>query len=224
MGKFTEFLDHKTPEEKSDKIMEKLMEDKFNAQLKSRYSEILKNDHQFYRTNNSTSKRLSNFKKVTFTVLSLLVLALGTYIMSSKFISNNQEKAQQYLAENTIQYHGLTRNSNNAEILRAAGANSFNARDYNQAIIEFSKIENPTSDDKFYLAYSYLRLEKYMLAASLFEELNKTTTGTEKYSEEIQLFYALSLFASNNPNFEIFVKSIEEKKWARKEIAKITGY
>lgn len=223
MKKLKEFLDPKLPKEKTEQIMKQLLHEKFDAELKTKYSEILEKEYAVSKEKivKLDSTKSSNRKWVVLIISLLGVIGLA-YLIFTSMHSNPQKDVQKYLAMNSMEYQGTMRDADVASNEnRVAAFEAINQRDYAKAKVEFGKISPLSLEDQFYFSYAQLRTKEYQIAKQGFKALVDNATSDQSYLEESRMFYGLCLMATNDESLENYIEQLKIDSWSRKELESI---
>ncbi len=218
-----EFLNMSTEDEKLDDIMKKMMEEKFDSELKDRYSNILKEEYDLVQQ--KSNERKASFLKRVLSSKIFLTLALLLLLGLAYLLVNNQsdkDKVEQYIAQNTIRYQETTRNEDIQVIQNKIAAYlAFNKAEY-ESFLELIDQENKlNTEDRFFVAYSKMKLKDFNSAATDFEMVISRLNPQQKYYNEAQLYLALCYLNTNKAKFNQLYDKLEDQSWSKKELDKI---
>jgi len=227
-------------ESQVDDKMSKILEEKFNNELRDKYAQKLKQEHNITRdtaakttSEESTSTIESDDKSsVTKFLLPLLLIAvmLGGYFLlknksgTSTPPANTQEQVQQFFASNEVEFIDNNRSGNQTNESRAAAINNFQNKEYRRAGENFTQIDRSikTTQDKYYQAYSQLRAGQTMDAAIGFGNVVAATKKGDNYHHEAKLYQILSIIELKDFNkAKNLYNQLEVGSWEQKKLQDI---
>jgi len=219
--KIEEFLDMNLKGEKLDQLMKEILEEKFDNELKSKYSKILQDEFDVQRHDKNQAKPKRVASKV-----GLLVLLLSVIMSAGYFVINHLSKSQNelptYLAENQLLYQGSTRNE--TKIMTASKSrayNLFNKGEYKTFLELLSSESRISTEDTFFRGYARMVQESYQEALIDFDGLLKTLQPGQKYYQEAILYKGICLSKVDESKFRTYYKELNSKSYAKGEIDKI---
>lgn len=165
MSKHKRFQDIQDPKEQQN-YLSKLIKKHHDDELKQKWGSIVKSTNSQVRVEHKKYRYI----KLVAAIGLLLLIALAV----SEFIIHKQIEPSLYALKEInqpISHPGLTKGLITDNNNRSEAILNFNKRNFAKAIANFSNIENPTTEDSFYLAMSQLYSNKYDKAAQLLDPI-----------------------------------------------------
>ena len=222
MKKFKEFLNPKLAHDKKDHIMKQLMKEKFDTDLKNRYSEILEKEYKLAKPAQSEGRKSGSKMKQIVIPICIIICALLAYLAYNNFKSSKQDDVQQYFAAHDVSYQETMRSSDNqsSQILTEA-YKAFNDKDFSTAVSKFQELPQLGTEESYYNAYAQMRLGNFAAAKPKWAKLSSQLNDGDKYHQETQFYYGLCLYASEDSNLNGYLNTLEKNSWAYKELKKV---
>ncbi len=132
-------------------------------------------------------------------IAAMLVLMLGTFMASRKWIPDTQT-----IYTDTFQAYYL---SNERSLIATEKSNSlvvanFKTKNYQQVIIAFKQLDAPTRQEQFLTGYAYLVTQQLQESITLFEKIlaDNQQTGNLNYQDDAEYYLALVYLKNNEIN------------------------
>ncbi|WP_422079402.1 tetratricopeptide repeat protein [Ulvibacterium sp.] len=213
--KLHKFLTEKLPEKEADAILEELITQEMDADLRKRLAKTLDQEHGITREHGKRKTKVRYLGYILAAAASISILiALVFYPNTS--MDNPQLLAQQYLQEQHFSHPGTFKGADSTmERQRSQAIASFNNGDFSNAITHFNTLTSPTAEDSYYLGLSYLMDEQYGPAIGNFE---KSMATSERFMEEARWFMGLAqLLEGDTEKAEETLNGIDPNAWKYKE-------
>lgn len=236
MKKLIDFNREDLSSEELEKGMSDLMNDKFNKELKEKYSRKLKNeygitpdDHNQQQDSDITSVPAEESSSIKWLLPLLLigVLSIGAYFMTQTTNKESQPQSteqlvNQYFASNEIQYIDNNRANEDIDEARAQAVKSFQNEDFVNAANSFNKIKKKNVQDQFFQAYSLFRSQEYEKAAINFANFISNNRSQENYISESRLYQILSIIKLEQfAKAKLLYNNLVEGSYEKKELESI---
>jgi len=217
-----EFLNASTTSQRLDHLMKEILQNKFDSELKNRYEESLKTNYDVYRDRPSQASSNKLWKAIAAVAI-LATMVLSYVVLQQMEPENDKTKVQQYLAENVMLYHGVSRSAelpNNKA--REMAYEAFNNGNY-EAFINRIQTSSPlTTEDKFFQAYAKMITENYTTAVAEFKTINASLVAGQDYYDESNLYYAICLQLTNPEEYSKLYETLKDKSWVKQQLDKLT--
>lgn len=172
-----------------EKIIEEMIEAKFDKANRKEWVKRLKQDFHVERT-------VGNAKISTFSMTRILSIAasIALFIIALVFFTqtnkSTQELAASYIQTSKLYHPGSLKGIADSEKNRNQAIKYFNLKDYSRAIPFFEKIEQPTEEDIYFIGLAHLLREDFSSAIAKFKTLSENTSS---FKEEANWYLSLSL-------------------------------
>ena len=216
MKNLRKLLDINSTQQEIDNHMNQLLEQKFDAELKSKYENILADKYQIQKQSESSKKGKNYFVLLA----GLLALAFAAFvgIKQLQSSSNPQQMAANYHETHPFAFELKTR-STEGDVLTLQAYAAYQAKSYDAAISALEGAASPTSEQKFLLGYIHFVNGSYRLADEVFKEI-KSENGNNTYVSEAKFYRVMSLLAAGNKEEALNLKaSFDKTSWEWKELS-----
>lgn len=213
--KLHKFLTEELPEKETDAILEELITQEMDADLRKRLSKTLEQEHGITREYGKKTAKVKYLGYILAAAASISILIALVFYPNTN-MDNPQLLAQQHLQEQHFSHPGTFKGADpTMERQRSQAIVSFNNGDFSNAIVHFKALASPTAEDRYYLGLSYLMNEQYGLAIG---NLEKSMMTSERFVEEVQWFMGLAqLLEGDTEKAEETLNKIGPYEWKYKE-------
>jgi hypothetical protein len=213
--KLHKFLTKELPEKETDAILEELITQEMDTDLRKRLSKTLDQEHGITRENGRKTAKIKYLGYMLAAAASISILIALVFYPNTN-MDNPQLLAQQYLQEQRLSHPGTFKGADPAlEKQRSQAIISFNNGDFSSAITHFKVLASPTAEDRYYLGLSYLMNEQYGPAIG---NLENSMAASERFVEEARWFMGLAqLLEGDNEKAEETLNRIGPNEWKYEE-------
>ncbi len=181
-----------SPEER-EKAVKPVLKIVLDRQLQDTWTKKLSSQYGITRNRMTPQKRkvfsLGRTRRILAIAASItLFFLVGRVVLFSP--SDPKQIAEEYLHAREVLHPGLVKGVADIQYqFRGQAIKFFDEKKYEDAALYFRKIENQTSEDKFYLSLSYLFDGQYEEAIDL---LNALKTPNSSFREEINWYISVA--------------------------------
>ena len=186
-------------QEETDRILGRVIEAKFDAELKKDWEQKLQMEFGISKTPRkegrvrSLGRRNWLYLAAIAASILLIIVALNLFVTPSP--ENPQSLAMSYIENTDIHHPGATKGlETETETTRQSAIEAFNAGQYPAAAQLFSAIAEKTEQDRYHSALASLLSQNYDESIAQFRQLS---TASSTYQEEINWFLPIALLLDN---------------------------
>ncbi|TPN83007.1 tetratricopeptide repeat protein [Aquimarina algicola] len=187
-------LDPNISPEEEDKILEQFLAKKLDNDLKVRWQEMLREEHDIatHEPEPQKKSKSSTYIKMFLAAAACITLIVTLQVLYNAPVAPNT-LAQNYLEEQEILHPGVSKGTITEDKTRVTAIQEFNAKKYVTAATYFQKLESPNEEDLYYHGLSLLLSKDYRGAIAQFNNSIKTNP---KYEQEIRWYQSLAYVLS----------------------------
>ncbi|MEW7292141.1 tetratricopeptide repeat protein [Aquimarina sp. 2304DJ70-9] len=210
--KLKRLLDPNISKEEEDQIFEEVLKRKHDEDLRTKWQEMLYNDHGITRSsaNLKNKKQTSKYIKIFLAAAACIALIVTVQLFNTTE-TDPYMLAQQYLDDQEVLHPGASKGLADEDENRILAIQAFNTKEYSQSIRYFQNIKIPTKEDKYYYGLALLLNNNYTEAVQLFEMIND---NDGQFRQEINWYQSLAyLLNKQNIKGEALLKQINNSDW-----------
>lgn len=211
INKLKKLLNPGIPEKEQDSILEEVIKEKLDNDLKGKWQTILERDYGIAPNEVMRKKATSirNLKIVLATAASIILLIAIQFFSTTS--PDLQEMAQQYLSDQEILHPGTSKGSVTENETRISAIQSFNSKDYAKASKYYQNLEEPNEEDLYYHGLALLLKNKYPEAIKQFEQ---SRAIGNRFGQELNWYQSLAYLLDNqNKEAKILLTQIGKTDW-----------
>ena len=220
-NKLKKFLDIETRGEQLDLLMKEFLEEKFDDELKSKYSKILQEDLDVKRSGKVKRLKPRSYLKVASILILLVGAAIGAYFIMNS-LRGGSDGVQQYLAQHQLLFQDSNRND--AAVLspsKSAAYLEFNKGAYEEYLKMISTVTDRSADDQFFIGYARMMEDDFSGALQALEIFCTDLQPEQKYYQEANLYKAICLLKTDENKFDDYFKTLANDSWIKGELDKM---
>jgi len=216
MTKKKQFSDSQLKPAEEERYLNTIFQKHYDNKLKTKYADILKNEHGVIREGLSSSnnkKGGSNMRIVFMTMVSLAACGLLAFLVLGVNSGDYMKLTDTHLADGIFMNQELLRGDPSSNDIRNKAILSYNAGEMPTAIGHYEKLESQSNEDSFFKAMAYMYNKQYVQALEVF---NAIDLEDFKYKEEINWFKSLC-FIKTNQNDQAVMSLNKLNSWKKSE-------
>ncbi len=222
MSDIKKILDLSTPPAQQEKLIEQLIDRKFDAELKSEWADKLGKEYGTTQQNDKDNPAQQRNVKLWLTlaaVAAVLIILLWSLKPFSSQVSAD-ELAKDYIASAEMYDIRAAKGQISDDQQRITAIQAFNQKSYQAAIAAYADMSMLLADDLYYLGLAQLQLNDYpAAAASLKGSLQQNPS--EQLREEISWYLSLSQVLQSDAAAISWLRAMPEDSWKYEEAQRL---
>lgn len=217
MKNLSKYVKGQMNESEMESFTQKLLDEKFGEEDKTRWANILAEKHHIKR-NASPKPNAGRRIKPLFARVGAIA-ATFTLLVAAFFLLRQSpiEIADAYLANNKLEYGSIRKSLTNVADLRLNAGQAYEAKEYPEAIDTWKEVlqkDQPIAEDYFYLGLSYLHNQQMDQAIESLLKARPLSVEEARFVQEINWFLSLAYVKNKEPQKALAeLNKIQSNDW-----------